>query len=308
MRPRSLVLLPALLAVFVACGRDVGVDTDGDGLTDLQEALFGTDPAVVDSDGDGLADGVDPDPTTGGPDLSLTSSPVYRETLSRTCVRLVAALRDGRGRALAHQVVTFGGPAGVEIAPSESRDDGTYRALACSVAAGSFRLSAFYDDPADEWPEARAGVEVTFASVLVPGVNTGDTDAGPVDGRLRVVAMSNDLTGWPQPFDGATVAVRGPDGWWPSKVTGANGYAEWLAADLKGPVDVTVGAEGHRFTTYLGVDAAEVAFLVAPLDPVRGVDDARVGSVTGKVTGFAGEGGLPRFPSGKLVEQLQYPE
>ena len=34
-----------------------GVDTDGDGLTDTDEAQRGTDPAVADTDGDGLLDG-----------------------------------------------------------------------------------------------------------------------------------------------------------------------------------------------------------------------------------------------------------
>jgi len=35
------------------------VDSDGDGLTDAEEALTGTDPANPDSDGDGLVDGID---------------------------------------------------------------------------------------------------------------------------------------------------------------------------------------------------------------------------------------------------------
>lgn len=35
------------------------VDTDGDGLTDQQEALLGTDPHLKDTDGDGYPDGVE---------------------------------------------------------------------------------------------------------------------------------------------------------------------------------------------------------------------------------------------------------
>lgn len=73
MRARWILLFAAATAWAAMCGRDGGVDGDGDGLTDEQEALFGTDPARVDSDGDGVPDGSDPDPTTGGPALSLTS-------------------------------------------------------------------------------------------------------------------------------------------------------------------------------------------------------------------------------------------
>ncbi|MCX6398708.1 MAG: thrombospondin type 3 repeat-containing protein [Propionibacteriales bacterium] len=55
------------------------VDTDGDGLTDEEEATLGTDPALADTDGDGVDDGqevtdgtdplnpLDPLPGGGGP-------------------------------------------------------------------------------------------------------------------------------------------------------------------------------------------------------------------------------------------------
>ena len=51
-----------------------GVDSDGDGLTDRQEARFGTDPAVPDTDGDGLLDGEDPSPLPGPPSLWLQAA------------------------------------------------------------------------------------------------------------------------------------------------------------------------------------------------------------------------------------------
>ena len=37
-------------------------DTDGDGMTDIEEAQLGTDPSDADTDGDGLSDGADPAP------------------------------------------------------------------------------------------------------------------------------------------------------------------------------------------------------------------------------------------------------
>ena len=49
---------PEISAIYSAgCAGKCKVDTDGDGLTDLQEAFLGTDPNAADTDGDGLSDG-----------------------------------------------------------------------------------------------------------------------------------------------------------------------------------------------------------------------------------------------------------
>jgi hypothetical protein len=43
------------------CGVVLGADSDGDGLSDADEATLGTDPLDPDTDGDGIVDGSDPD-------------------------------------------------------------------------------------------------------------------------------------------------------------------------------------------------------------------------------------------------------
>lgn len=43
--------------IAVGAENDDGTDTDGDGLTDLQESMILTDPAAADTDGDGISDG-----------------------------------------------------------------------------------------------------------------------------------------------------------------------------------------------------------------------------------------------------------
>lgn len=53
---RALLLLSAL--PFVGCAEVyIDVDPDQDGLSDADEAMLGSDPAVPDSDGDGYLDG-----------------------------------------------------------------------------------------------------------------------------------------------------------------------------------------------------------------------------------------------------------
>ena len=50
---------PAELDVAWDGDEDNSVDSDGDGLTDAEEAELGSDPAQTDSDGDGWDDGVE---------------------------------------------------------------------------------------------------------------------------------------------------------------------------------------------------------------------------------------------------------
>ena len=58
MKPfNSLVLMLGLLIMPVRA--DDHTDSDGDGLTDAEEAILGTDPNNIDTDGDGLPDGLE---------------------------------------------------------------------------------------------------------------------------------------------------------------------------------------------------------------------------------------------------------
>jgi len=56
------------------------------------------------------------------------------------------------------------------------------------------------------------------------------------------------------------------------------------------------------------VDAANLAVRMVPLDPVLPRDAGKVGSIRGEVKGFLGEGGLPRWPSGSILDQFSTPE
>jgi hypothetical protein len=296
----------AMALAPAGCGRDLGPDRDGDGLTDRQEARFGTDPDKFDSDGDGIPDGADPEPMGDGPRILLTASPVYQVQGGDLCSNVVGVLRDGQGLPMPGCEVRFEWPLG-PIAPVESRDDGSYRVQACSDQRVRASVTARYDDPDDVYQETVDSIALSLEDPIEPGINTRPhVGAGPLDGTLRVYALARPFAGSPQPFEGAQVVVqKGAQSW--VVFTGPEGYVDLVAPGLTGPVDVTVGADGFRFTSYLGVDAANVAVLMVPLDPVLPRDAARVGSIRGVVKGFLGEGGLPRWPSGSILDQFSNP-
>jgi len=67
--------LPALILLAI-CVHAEPVDTDGDGLSDVEEAgRYGTDPYVGDSDGDGFGDGLE---------VGMNSDPLSASNTPRT--------------------------------------------------------------------------------------------------------------------------------------------------------------------------------------------------------------------------------
>ncbi len=300
-----------LLAMVVAlgaldCGRDVGPDSDKDGLTDRQEDRFGTDPHNPDTDGDGILDGQDPEPLGQGPSLTLTRGPVRPNGESQRCADLLARLRDTQGNPMPGRQVEFFADWGTLSQPVE-RAPGDFACQVCTSERVVAHVTAHYDDPTDAFLPIEASVAIAFTvegDLPQPGVNTGVyAGSGPVAGTLRVFALDADTVGMagsaPAPFEGAQVVVRAGERVF-FGLTSPDGFVEFEDEALKGPVDVTVGADGYRFISYLGVNAANLAVPMVPLDPVPGRDDARVGDIEGSVFGFFGEAmalGIEPFPN-----------
>lgn len=303
--PRLVFTTTLLALVLTGCGRAGGVDSDGDGLSDRQEARIGTDPTNPDTNCNGIPDGEDPAPL-GATRLTLTAGPVTRvdDPEKGRCAKLTATVRGADGQLVVQQAVDIavdGDAVPLEVVAGE---DGSYDATLCVPGRRDVRVVATYRPPSScDW--ARDSLVIGFGSDLPqPGVNTQE---GEGDGRLTVFALDADTVGFPDssplPFAGATVLVGTADGRSLTRTTGDDGRALFELADAARPFDVTVGVEGFRFVTYMGLDAHTVAVALVPLDPVLPRDASRVGTIAGEVRGFLGEyaPGVPRFPPGNLV-------
>jgi len=83
-------------------------DRDGDGLSDLLEARWGTDPRRKDSDRDGLSDDLDPSPSCPTPSADLAAQQL-RTLLAQTLVGLqprAAVWTDGSSECLSATVLS----------------------------------------------------------------------------------------------------------------------------------------------------------------------------------------------------------
>ncbi len=283
-----------------------GPDRDGDGLSDAQEALFGTDPDDPDTDGDGLLDGEDPAPWRATRrTLTLSAGPVEDRGTFRAAP-LTATLLAPDGAPLPGQAVVFSTDLGL-LDPVVDHDDGTYTTTLRYGAGGRATVSVRHEDPTRGGVAVRATTTVDFPSLFAlpqPGVNTGDfVNAGPLAGVLRIFTVVGDSAGLPDrapvPYGGAFVQVDLPEGGPLRAETDVNGLAELVDPRLaQGPVTITVGAPGARLVTLVDVDAATVCVPIEPLAPLGDPQAAAeaFGSITGHLRGFLGEGGLAPFP------------
>ncbi len=305
--PLALLLLAAAPLVAASCQDvELGPDSDGDGLTDRQEARFGTDPAVPDTDGDGLLDGEDPSPLPGPPSLWLQAAG-QRRSGGEWEADLIARAFDHLGRPFVPSQLwaeTSLGAVGEFVDDGSGELHATLRSSRPGVATVRVCLAAAGGPPCTQ----RRVHLSTGEPLPQPGINPGSySGAGRLLGSLTVFCLDGPTVGSPVepplPLPGTSVVVEDANARLWRVQADDEGVARIEDPALQGPVLVTAAAPGRRWVSFYEVDAAVVAVALQPLDALPG--DGTTGTIEGEIAGFEGEGGLPPFePSPNILEEL----
>lgn len=309
MRTAKMILV-GLLFSLAGCAA-APLDSDGDGLTDEQEARFGTDPHEVDTDGDGINDAEDPEPLGGQAEDVLriqVSVASAGEAEGGGVVATVTAKVWRNGVEPVSGLILEGESTLGELSPFVETAPGVYTATITADEEGEATVTVWL--VGDEAVTDSVKVYVTTLVLPQPGVNPPPFHkAGGVEGVLRVYAVRAETSGFPgrppSPVEDAMVLVTPHGAATPRFIahTDARGVADFNEPQLGGRVDVTVSADGRRHFSYLGVNAQHVAVPMFRLDPVPGQDDGSTGTVTGTITGFDGAHGGPVFEKGSLGDR-----
>ncbi len=304
----TLLLLVSAALLLLACN-ELGSDRDGDGLTDEQELAFGTDPDNQDTDGDGLIDSKDPEPLDAGVKDSLiidaTLTPAML-TDGEWSAQLSISLWNQNQEAVVDGAIDLTTDLG-SIGDVQEAEPGRFLAVVTSKEPGVARIQVEARNSLGRRQERVLRAYFLETVIPRPGINTSPyTGAGGIDGQLRVYTVDG-----PSLEDPDGVPIPAPDSYVYVELTydpethfeawsDESGIVVFSDPALIGPVNVTVARSGCKPYTMVAVNALHVSVPMHPFDPIPGIDDDKVGNVTGVVRGFDGAYGVAPFPSSSL--------
>ena len=312
------IWLTALLLCAGCTGETVGIDSDGDGLSDSQELRFCTNPRNPDTDGDTVPDAIDTNPCelpgiilspkvisifSGEKNADATIEIGIKNTknlwmgdvpikITATAGTLSEPFEQGTGLYEVHLTTDTDIVSVISIVTVDENGEPDDRASE-SIRV-ELKLKQTQVDPPDP-PDPQNPV------LEIPGLNPGTyQSAGPMNGELTVMAIDGQTLDWSEstiaPYKNAYVQVDFADGASIHGWTNETGFVHFTDERLKSPVNITVGAPGARYITWMHADARYVSAGIHSRDITAAEADIKGCEITGTVRGFWGETGLPSFP------------
>ncbi len=319
------------LSLMACTAETLGIDTDGDGLSDKQEQIIGTDPLNPDTDGDTIPDGEDSSPFDGLTyviSAKVVSSQITETTASYQLqatiqtqqnvfvdgVALIASTTLG-ALSLGTKSAT-----GVYMFELTSAEDGiALVTISAQNMDGSARGESFtlpvtvkleshsggkdpVDPPDPPDPPVHELIDEDHVTLVEPGLNTGIyVDAGGLKGDLWVMSIDGSTLDWSgkdmAPSPNAYVQLDFADGTQLVTQTNEAGWVHITDSRLQAPVMLTVGAKDARYLTYADLNARVVSVGIHKRDIPNAQAAEKAANIKGVVRGFLGETGVPAFSS-----------
>ena len=320
----------ALLWIWLLClpgcsAESFGIDSDGDGLSDEQEARFCTDPYNRDTDADTIPDALDSSPCDKALVTIRATVVSSTATADASSHRIRMRITNAAGTFLSdvsvHLTTTLGvitnemqaatglfecevtsDEDGVGILTIVVTDSGSHEEVGKFMLPMTFQKTAEGGNGSTLDPPPLNPLTENHVVLEFPGINPGRyADAGPLNGELWIMTIDGRTLDWeaetPHPYAHAFVQIDFKDGSQLTAQTNDEGWLHLTDDRLHEAVTLTVGALGARYVTYADVNARIVSVGIHPRDIPAKEAERKGGTIRGVVRGFNGEAGVPAFPA-----------